>query len=197
MRKSRVEAAKTRERIVAAAAAEFRRHGIAATGLIDLMKAAGLTHGGFYKHFASKGQLVAEACAAAMSPSEAAAMLPPEAAATKKGREGLKARAAAYLSAGHRDNPQAGCPFAALGSELARADDETRATLTAGLLRGIDVFAGHFDNARPGEARRRAIVMASLMTGALTLARVVDDPELSNTILRTAVEAVTRLYAEE
>ena len=124
-------------------------------------------------------------------------MLPPEAAATKKGREGLKARAAAYLSAGHRDNPQAGCPFAALGSELARADDETRATLTAGLLRGIDVFAGHFDNARPDEARRRAIVMASLMTGALTLARVVDDPELSNTILRTAVEAVTRLYAEE
>src|ERR1700736_3538558 len=76
MRKSRSEAAKTRERIVAAAAAEFRRHGIAATGLIDLMKAAGLTHGGFYKHFASKGQLVAEACAAALTPSEAAALLP-------------------------------------------------------------------------------------------------------------------------
>src|ERR1700690_2354531 len=117
MRKSRDEAAQTRRRIVEAASSEFRKSGIVATGLIDLMKAAGLTHGGFYKHFASKGQLVAEACAAALSPPEAAAMLPPEAAATKKGREGLKARAAAYLSAGHRDNPQAGCPFAALGSE--------------------------------------------------------------------------------
>jgi len=197
MRKSRVEAVKTRERIVAAAAQKFRRQGIAATGLIDLMKAAGLTHGGFYKHFDSKDQLVAEACAAALRRSELAAILPSQAAATKKGRDGLKARAAAYLSAGHRDNPQAGCPFAALGSELARADDETRARLTAGLLQGLDVFAGHFDNVRPDEARKRAIAMASLMVGALTLARVVDDPKLSNTILRTAVEAVTRLYAEE
>src|SRR3984893_9507258 len=81
MRKSRVEAAKTRERIVAAAAAEFRRHGIAATGLADLMKAAGLTHGGFYPHFTSKGQLVAEACADALTPSELAALLPPKDAA--------------------------------------------------------------------------------------------------------------------
>jgi TetR/AcrR family transcriptional regulator, transcriptional repressor for nem operon len=197
MRKSRVEAAKTRERIVTAAAREFRSHGIEATGLADLMKAAGLTHGGFYKHFESKGQLVAEACAATLTPSEAAAYMPPKAAAKKKGREALKARAAAYLSPGHRDNPQAGCPFAALGSELARADDEARATLTAGLQRGLDLFAEHFDNVSPGEARRRAIVMASLMVGALTLARVVDDPKVSDTILRTGVEAVLRLYAEE
>src|SRR5467141_5158069 len=63
MRKSRIEAAKTRERIVTAAAAEFRQHGIVATGLADLMKAAGLTHGGFYRHFDSKDQLVAEASA--------------------------------------------------------------------------------------------------------------------------------------
>src|SRR6266516_5800071 len=67
MRKSRIEAAKTRERIVTAAAAEFRQHGIAATGLADLMKAAGLTHGGFYRHFDSKDQLVSEASAAALA----------------------------------------------------------------------------------------------------------------------------------
>src|SRR5262245_24257860 len=67
MRKSRSEAAKTRERLVTAAAAEFRQHGIAATGLADLMKAAGLTHGGFYRHFASKDQLVAEASSAALA----------------------------------------------------------------------------------------------------------------------------------
>src|SRR5882724_1569843 len=67
MRKSRSEAAKTRERIVSAAAAEFRQHGIAATGLADLMKAAGLTHGGFYRHFASKDELIKEASAAAIA----------------------------------------------------------------------------------------------------------------------------------
>ena len=66
MRKSREEAAQTRKRIVTAAAAEFRKNGIVATGLNDLMKAAGLTHGGFYKHFESKDQLVAEACAEAV-----------------------------------------------------------------------------------------------------------------------------------
>src|SRR5271167_1062842 len=66
MRKSREEAAETRKRIVRAAAREFRENGIVATGLADLMKAAGLTHGGFYKHFASKDQLVAEATVAAM-----------------------------------------------------------------------------------------------------------------------------------
>ncbi len=66
MRKSREEAAQTRKRIVEAASCEFRKNGIVATGLNDLMKAAGLTHGGFYKHFESKDQLVAEACAEAV-----------------------------------------------------------------------------------------------------------------------------------
>ena len=144
-----------------------------------------------------KDQLVTEACAATFSPSELAAILPPKTAAKKKGRDGLKARAAAYLSAGHRENPQAGCPFAALGSELASADDETRATLTAGLRQGIELFAEYFDNVRPDEARRRAIVVASLMSGALTLAWVVDDPKLSDAILRNATEAVCRLYDQE
>src|SRR6266571_7862008 len=83
MRKSRIEAAKTRERIVTAAAAEFREHGIAATGLADFMKAAGLTHGGFYRHFRSKDHLVAEAFAAA-----AASMTTRVAASAAHGRKG-------------------------------------------------------------------------------------------------------------
>src|SRR5262244_1986400 len=109
MRKSRIEAAKTRERIVTAAAAEFRQHGIAATGLADLMKAAGLTHGGFYRHFASKDQLVAEATTAALD-----ALLEGMAA-----HPTVSAAVAAYLSTRHRDNPASGCPLAALGGELA------------------------------------------------------------------------------
>ena len=91
MRKSRTEAAKTRERIVTAAAAEFRQHGIAATGLADLMKAAGLTHGGFYRHFASKDQLVAEACSAAIATmTERVA----SSASRERGRKGLEAAVA-------------------------------------------------------------------------------------------------------
>ncbi|HEV3259824.1 MAG TPA: TetR family transcriptional regulator, partial [Gemmataceae bacterium] len=97
MRKSREEAAQTRKRIVTAASEEFRKNGIVATGLNDLMSAAGLTHGGFYKHFASKDQLVAEACAEAVK----TAILERLGAAASEGA----GAAAAYLSTGHRDNP--------------------------------------------------------------------------------------------
>src|SRR5215468_6222527 len=93
MRKSRSEAAKTRERIVTAAAAEFRQHGIAATGLADLMKAAGLTHGGFYRHFASKDQLVAEACSAAVATMNERVA---SSASRERGRKGLEAAVAAH-----------------------------------------------------------------------------------------------------
>src|SRR3954462_15582531 len=122
MRKSREEAAETRKRIVRAAASEFREKGIVATGLADLMKAAGMTHGGFYKHFESKDQLIAEACA------EVGRGLSGKAGAnTGKGSAGSP-----YLSAGHRDNPAVGCPLAALGPELARCDEKTRTVATAG-----------------------------------------------------------------
>src|SRR5216684_2476087 len=94
MRKSREEAAQTRKRIVTAAAGEFRKNGIVATGLADLMTAAGLTHGGFYKHFESKDQLVAEACA------EAVGVLIGKVKAAASAGPG--AAAAAYLSTAHR-----------------------------------------------------------------------------------------------
>src|ERR1700746_2206604 len=102
MRKSREAAAKTRKRIVRAAARKVRKHGIVATGLNDLMKAAGLTHGGFYKHFESKDQLVTEACAEAV---EAIIEFVRNAAA------GGTPVAKAYLSTRQRDNPAAGCPL--------------------------------------------------------------------------------------
>src|SRR6266550_3332446 len=95
MRKSREEAAQTRKRIVKAASCEFREKGIVATGLADLMKAAGLTHGGFYKHFASKDQLVAEACAEAVDSVIGVMAAHPT----------INVAVAAYLSTRHRDNP--------------------------------------------------------------------------------------------
>ena len=188
MRNSRSETAKTRERIVTTTAAEFRQHGIAATGLHDHMKAAGLTHGGFYRHFASKDQLVAEACSAAIATMTKRVA---SSASRKRGRKGLEAAVADYLSTEHRDNPRDGCPLAALGSEMARADPQTRAAATAGFLKLVDALAGGFDEGTPDEATRRATVAALTMIGAVTISRVVTDQALSDAILRDAEASIT------
>jgi TetR/AcrR family transcriptional regulator, transcriptional repressor for nem operon len=124
MKKSKLEAAETRRRIVKTAAAEFRRNGIHDTGLSGVMAAAGLTHGGFYRHFDSKDELVAEACAAAMEP---AAENTVTSACYDAANDSLEAIVTSYLCPDHRDNLSEGCLIAALGSELARSDDKTRA----------------------------------------------------------------------
>ena len=178
MRKSREETAQTRRRIVEAAAREFRQNGIVATGLNDLMKAAGLTHGGFYKHFASKDQLVAEATTAALD-----ALLEGMAA-----HPTITAAVAAYLSTPHRDNPGSGCPLAAIGSELSRTDKKTRGAATEGFKRLVAVLAGKL---KTQDARRRALAAVATMIGAVTMSRVVTDPRLSAEILRAAEESLT------
>lgn len=185
MRKSKQEAARTRERIVNAAAAEFREHGIAATGLADLMSAAGLTHGGFYRHFDSKDQLIEETCAKAIATMTDRL---DSAASQRNGRAGLKAATTAYLSTQHRDNPRDGCPLAALGSELARANAQTRSAATAGFLKMVDVLASRFERTKPSEARKRAMAAAATLIGALTMSRIVNDEALSESILRSATE---------
>ena len=185
MRVSKQEAARTRERIIAAAAAEFRRKGLAGAGLSDLMAAAGLTHGGFYRHFESKDELIAEACAAAID--SVATMY----AAPNSGRNGLEAAAARYLSKDHRDGQSKGCPFASLGSELARADEETRAVATKGLLKVVDTLARHFMGMRPDVAKRQALVALSTMVGALTLSRMMTQTELADLLLQDAAKHVS------
>ena len=137
------------------------------------MKAAGLTHGGFYKHFSSKDQLVAEATAVAVD------SLLKEMAAHAT----FKSVVAAYLSTRHRDNPASGCPLAALGDELARSGKEARAAATTGFMRLVDTLAG---DARNAAARRRALVAAATMIGAVTMSRLVTDPALSTEILLAA-----------
>ena len=145
------------------------------------MRAAGLTHGGFYKHFDSKDQLVAEACAEALE-----ANLDMLATASEKG-----GAAAAYLSTDHRDHPASGCPLSAIGSELARSDEKTRAAATAGFLKLVEIMAGQFGKIRPATARRRALVAVSTMIGAVTMSRVVTDAELSAEILTEAEKSLT------
>ena len=177
MRKSREEAAETRKRIVKAAACEFREKGIVATGLADLMKAAGMTHGGFYKHFESKDQLIAKACAEATQ----------EVMERMEAQPTIDAAVAGYLSTRHRDTPASGCPFSAIGSELARTDEKTREVATAAFERLVGLLAG---NSSERDARRRALVAAATMIGAVTMSRVVNDPTLSAEILREAEKSL-------
>lgn len=164
---------------------EFRRRGIAETSLADLMSAAGLTHGGFYRHFESKDQLVAEACTVAMEDTleKMAAVV-----AADGGRNGLEAAVKHYLSAGHRDDPADGCSLAALGSEIAYSDSNTRAAATEGLLKLVDLIADQLESSDPDIAKSRALAMVATMVGALTLSRLVADPNLSDAILLSAAE---------
>lgn len=180
MRKTREETARTRARIVATAAEEFRRSGIAATGLASLMNAAGLTHGGFYKHFTSKDQLVAEACASLMtSVTDSLA----ERALQQAPKERLAWFIHAYLSPRHRDDAAHGCGLAALGAELARGTAQTRDVVTQGLDHLVEVIAGLFDPPGGADTRARAQALAASLVGAITLARAVNDPALSDELL--------------
>jgi TetR/AcrR family transcriptional repressor of nem operon len=183
MRRSKQDAAETRRRIIIAAAAEFRRNGITDTSNSDLMAAAGLTHGGFYRHFESKDQLVAEACDAAVR-----SMVDKFAAAAvgKSARRRLGAATARYLSTDHRDDPAHGCPLAALGSEIARCDEGVRSAATDGFRRLVAIIAAQYEGTRPDLAKQRALAAASMMIGALTMSRIVTDPELSSEILSQA-----------
>jgi TetR/AcrR family transcriptional repressor of nem operon len=190
MRKSKLEAAETRRRIVKTAAAEFRRNGIHDTGLSDVMSAAGLTHGGFYRHFDSKDELVAEACAAAMEP---AAENTVASACYGAANDSLEAIVTSYLCPDHRDNLSKGCLIAALGSELARSDDKTRAVATAGILKFVDLIAEQYRRTKPKTAKARALVAASAMVGAVMISRIVTDPELSAAILHHTKKHVLNL----
>jgi TetR/AcrR family transcriptional regulator, transcriptional repressor for nem operon len=187
MRRSKSAAAETRERIVKTAAAQFRRHGIAATGLSELMAAAGLTHGGFYRHFRSKDQLVGEACLTALvagTEAIAATMGKPP----SKG--GLEALVNKYLSAKHRDHPENGCALAALGSELGRAKDAAREAATDGYLRLVKVIASQITGLSAREAETRAMAIAASMIGAMTVARFAADRRISDRVLTAAKDYI-------
>jgi TetR/AcrR family transcriptional regulator, transcriptional repressor for nem operon len=189
MRKSKEESAHTRQRIVEAASVEFRRNGVDGTGLADLMATAGLTHGGFYKHFGSKEQVIAESLAfAAESMVETLGRI----LVASPGTRGLHAAIAEYLSTKHRDDAAGGCPFAALGSEMARGSDAVREATTAGFLEMVDTIAGQLDGMSPAAAKKEALLMLSTMIGAVTMARMVTDPDLSASILRQARKRLTR-----
>jgi TetR/AcrR family transcriptional repressor of nem operon len=190
MRRSKADTAKTRRHIVETAAQQFRKHGIDSISLADIMAEAGLTHGGFYRHFESKDQLVEEACASSLT--QLVEMLG-QIAAEKDAPLGLKAIGSLYLSTKHRDDVEDGCPLAALGDELARSEPGTRKAMTEGVKQLVEIIAAQVSPQRPEAAKRRALAALSMMVGALTLSRIVTDSELSVSILTQAKKQFVEL----
>src|ERR1700722_18428683 len=143
VKKSKAETAKTRQRILEVASEAIRTHGIEATGVAEIMATAGLTHGAFYRHFASKEQLIAEACASGMELLVGSAQ-----AAAKSGDAAFLRHIEAFVSTEYRPEYLGGCPLVAMGSELARADTETRRVVSQGYRQMIDLIASR--NQNPG-----------------------------------------------
>ncbi len=184
MRVSREQAAKNREHVVDTAARLFRERGYDGIGVADLMKEAGLTHGGFYANFASKEQLMAEACARAFDGS----IEWWETMIARDGDTALQTIIDAYLSPAHVKRPGLGCAVAALGADAARLAPPVRAAMTAGVKAQIEALAGLADGADAAHQRAQAIASYAAMIGALVLARVVDDASLSDEILAAVRE---------
>jgi TetR/AcrR family transcriptional repressor of nem operon len=182
MRVSREQAALNRERIVDVASRLFREKGYDGIGVADLMKGAGLTHGGFYGHFDSKEDLLAEACSKAIEGSV-------EMWRTRLARDpdhplGVLARA--YLNEAHRDEPGMGCVVAAMGPDVARAGPAVKDALTSGVKAQLALLADKLPGT-PAEQRQRAMAGYAAMLGGLVLARAVSDPELSQELLKAVV----------
>jgi TetR/AcrR family transcriptional repressor of nem operon len=182
MRVSREQAALNRERIIDAAGALFRAKGFDGVGVADIMKAADLTHGGFYGHFASKDDLVAQASKRAMARAAAnwqrvVAEAPdtPFAALLKH-----------YLSPRHRDDPGKGCVFAALAADASRSGKVVRDAFAEGLEPPLDILADAIPARSKAARRRKAVAAMAALVGALTLARAAEGTPLSDEILDAA-----------
>jgi TetR/AcrR family transcriptional regulator, transcriptional repressor for nem operon len=187
MRYPASQTAEKHERILREAARLFRERGFDGAGVADIMKAAGLTHGAFYAHFPSKDALQAEAVERAFAQSDNRIY-----ALTANAGDPKRAFLDGYLSAAHRDHPGSGCVMAALGPEIAR-DSAARRPFTQRVKHMIDRMAARFRWKRKGAARRNAIHLLSAAVGALTLARAVDDPRLSDEILESVRDSLTSL----
>jgi TetR/AcrR family transcriptional regulator, transcriptional repressor for nem operon len=180
MRVSREKAAANRERIIDAAAGLFRTKGFTGIGVADIMKAADLTHGGFYGHFASKDDLVAQASRRTMA--RAAANW--QRVVARAPDHPYVALLQHYLTPRHRDDPGHGCAFAALGNDAARGGKAVRKAFADGLEPLIDILAKSLPGRSKAERRRKAVAAMAGLVGSLTLARAVGDAPLSDEILK-------------
>ncbi|OHV19464.1 TetR/AcrR family transcriptional regulator [Rhizobium sp. RMa-01] len=191
MRVSRAQAEANRETVINVASRLFREHGFDGIGLKDLMKGAGLTQGGFYKQFESKDDLVALASGRAM---ESAIRRWSRVAAGSA--DPLEAVVGMYLSTGHQGEKGDGCPLAALGSDAARQSAEVRAPFQNGIeahLQVLDELIPASDGAKPYD---KAMVVLSLMVGAVTISRIMTDQGMSERLLEAATDAIKRIAGD-
>lgn len=176
------------ERIVDAASRAIRRSGYDGTGVADIMKEAGLTHGAFYAHFASREAMLAEAADRAGAESNAfaasvIAAVPPD--------QALQALMQVYLSKEHLESIETGCPISALGSEMPRQSPEVRSAATRRIKEMIDLIARQLPDWGQPAAHERALVTVATMVGTLMLARAVNDPVLSDALCRATLKSLS------
>src|SRR5262245_14073010 len=182
MKVSREQVQQNRQRIVDAAARLFRERGVDGVSVAEVMKAAGLTHGGFYGHFDSKDALVREALVQRR----------PASSRTHRERGNVVDYIKAYLNTEHRDDPGGGCPVAGLSPGAARTSADVRATLTAAIRHEIERLSAASQRATSAQRRRAAIAGYSAMVGAVVLSRIVDDEEFSKEILVATRKSIER-----
>ena len=181
---SKAQKTRTHKRIVSIASKRFREKGLAGFGIAELMKEAGLTVGGFYKHFGSRDDLVAEAVNSAFGGWQRRL----DAAESGGPSVSLAKLIDEYLNETHRDNPGSGCAFSALAPEIARSDKRTRSLTSEQVRSHVQLIATLLPGRDKRAARSRAILIFSALVGAMSLARAVSDEALSREILETVGE---------
>ncbi|HKV82973.1 MAG TPA: TetR/AcrR family transcriptional regulator [Ktedonobacterales bacterium] len=181
--------ARTRARIVESAARAYREHGVEGVGIADIMRDAGLTHGGFYAHFPNKDALLAEATQRGLAETREEFLAGAVAASPDAPLREIIRR---YVSRSHRDDAAGGCAMPALAGELAREPDEVRHAFTDAFEELASGIAAHCPGENPEARRDAALALTAGMVGAVALARAVDDPTLSDRILL----ATRRFYTD-
>src|SRR6266567_213414 len=189
---SKAEKTESHKRIVKVASKRFREDGLAGVGISELMKEAGLTVGGFYKHFDSRDALVAEAVSSAFGGWKRRV----DAAASGGPPVSYEKLIDDYLNQAHRDNPGTGCAFSALAPEIARSDKRTRALASEQVRNDIQLIAALLPEKDKRTARSRAILTFSALVGAMALARALSDEALSREILKTVAELLKNSASE-
>ena len=191
MRVSRAQAAENRQAVINVASRLFRERGFDGIGLKDLMKGAGLTQGAFYKQFESKDDLAAKASARALE----YAFQRWSAAAAANPEDPLEAVMSVFLSAAHREERADGCPLVALGADAARQGSGVKASFEAGIRTHLDMLARFVGDGERAQPTHKAMVILSLMVGAVTLSRAVNDAALAQSILDAAADQVRAVAA--
>jgi TetR/AcrR family transcriptional repressor of nem operon len=192
---SRENKAESHDRIVKTAAARFREAGIEGLGVADLMKEAGLTHGGFYRHFGSREELVAEAVERALQDGGQAvaaienSRLPPSAV--------LALLVDAYLSAAHRDNLATSCAVTTLAGDVARSNERARTAYTSQVDSYLQMLTRLITADKQKSRRSKAIAALSTLVGAVSMSRAVNDQKLSREILKSAADELKATLAAD